>query len=67
MHFQIAQYSNTPSLRVAGFEDEDDDEDENDAPHEWHQIGARSGRRVTVKSVGRDLRAPLSGRIRLTA
>ena len=28
-----AQYSNTPSLRVAGFEDEDDDEDENEAPH----------------------------------
>jgi hypothetical protein len=24
----LAQYSNTPSLRVAGFEDEDDDEDE---------------------------------------
>jgi hypothetical protein len=24
---QLAQYSNTPSLRVAGFEDEDDDED----------------------------------------
>jgi hypothetical protein len=31
--FQLAQYSNTPSLRVAGFED-DDDEDENEAPHE---------------------------------
>jgi len=32
----LAQYSNTPSLRVAGFEDEDedDDEDENEAPHE---------------------------------
>jgi hypothetical protein len=27
----LAQYSNTPSLRVAGFEDEDDDEDENEA------------------------------------
>jgi hypothetical protein len=26
----LAQYSNTPALRVAGFEDEDDDEDEND-------------------------------------
>ena len=34
MQFQIGailQHSNTPSLRVAGFEDEDDDEDE--APH----------------------------------
>jgi hypothetical protein len=31
------QHSNTPSLRVAGFEDEDDDEDENEAPHEWRQ------------------------------
>jgi hypothetical protein len=29
-----AQYSNTPSLRVAGFEDEDDDEDEYEAPGE---------------------------------
>jgi small multidrug resistance family-3 protein len=28
----LAQYSNTPSLRAAGFEDEDDDEDENEAP-----------------------------------
>jgi len=28
----LAQYSNTPSLRVAGFEDEDDDE--NEAPGE---------------------------------
>jgi hypothetical protein len=25
----------TPSLRVPGFEDEDDDEDEYEAPHEW--------------------------------
>jgi hypothetical protein len=31
----VLQYSNTPSLRVAGFEDEDDDEDENEAPCEW--------------------------------
>ena len=31
---KLTQYSNTPSLRVAGFEDEDDDEDENEAPHE---------------------------------
>jgi hypothetical protein len=35
----VLQHSNTPSLRVAGFEDEDDDEDENEAPHERHQIG----------------------------
>jgi len=28
----VLQHSNTPSLRVAGFEDEDDDEDENEAP-----------------------------------
>jgi len=28
----LAQYSITPSLRAAGFEDEDDDEDENEAP-----------------------------------
>jgi hypothetical protein len=28
----LAQYSNTPSLRVARFEDEDDDEDEYEAP-----------------------------------
>jgi hypothetical protein len=35
VQFQIGavlQHSNTPSLRVAGFEDEDDDEDENKAP-----------------------------------
>jgi hypothetical protein len=32
----LAQYSNTPSLRVAGFEDEDDDE--NEAPHEWGRL-----------------------------
>jgi hypothetical protein len=40
VQFQIGavlQHSNTPSLRVAGFEDEDDDEDENEAPHEWRQ------------------------------
>jgi hypothetical protein len=30
----VLQYSNTPSLRAAGFEDEDDDEDENEAPCE---------------------------------
>jgi hypothetical protein len=28
----LAQYSNTPSLRVAGFEDEDEDDDEDEAP-----------------------------------
>ena len=28
---KLAQYSNTPSLRVAEFVDEDDDEDENEA------------------------------------
>jgi hypothetical protein len=27
-----SQHSNTPSLRVAGFEDEEDAEDENEAP-----------------------------------
>ena len=30
----VLQYSTTPSLRVAGFEDEDDDEYENEAPCE---------------------------------
>jgi hypothetical protein len=30
----ILLHSNTPSLRVAGFEDEDDDEDEYEAPGE---------------------------------
>jgi len=37
MQFQIGavlQHSDTPSLRVPGFEDEDDDEDENEAPYE---------------------------------
>jgi hypothetical protein len=29
----VLRHSNTPSLRVARFEDEDDDEDENEAPH----------------------------------
>ncbi len=29
----LAQYSNTPSLRAAGFEDDDEDEDENEAPY----------------------------------
>jgi hypothetical protein len=30
----VLQHSTTPSLRVAGFEDEDDDEYENEAPCE---------------------------------
>ena len=30
----VLPHSNTPSLRVAGFEDEDDDEDEYEAPCE---------------------------------
>ena len=30
----LARYSSTPTLRAAGFEDEDDDEDENEAPSE---------------------------------
>jgi hypothetical protein len=30
----VLPHSNTPSLRVAGFEDEDDDEDEYEAPGE---------------------------------
>jgi hypothetical protein len=40
---QLAQYSNTPSLRVPGFEDEDDDEDENEAPRERRQKKIASG------------------------
>src|SRR5580700_8569420 len=49
VQFQIAavlQPSNTPSLRVAEFEDEDDDEDENEAPHEHRRgtLGVLSGR-----------------------
>jgi len=35
----LAQYSSTPSLRAAGFEDEDDDEDEDEAPCEAWQLG----------------------------
>jgi hypothetical protein len=30
----LAQYSNTPSLRAAGFEDDDEDENENESPCE---------------------------------
>ena len=44
---KLAQYSNTPSLRVAGFEDEDDDKDENEAPHE-HQMGCARHDGVSV-------------------
>jgi hypothetical protein len=33
-HSGFAQYSNTPSLRAAGFEDENDDENEYEAPRE---------------------------------
>ena len=50
---QLTQYSKTPSLRVAGFEDEDDDEDENDAPGEalrrrWFPIGTKVTKRCLV-------------------
>jgi hypothetical protein len=46
----VLQHSNTPSLRVAGFEDEDedDDEDENEAPHERPRCWA--GASVLVQS-----------------
>jgi hypothetical protein len=45
----LAQFSNTPSLRAAGFEDEDDDEDEdeNEAPCEHKapvSVATKSGR-----------------------
>ena len=33
-HSAVLQYSRTPLLRVASFEDEDDDEDEDEAPCE---------------------------------
>jgi hypothetical protein len=35
----VLQHSTTPSLRVAGFEDEDDDEYENEAPCEGDHVG----------------------------
>jgi hypothetical protein len=35
---EILLHSNTPSLRVAGFEDEDDDEDEYEAPGEQSRV-----------------------------
>ncbi len=37
----VLQHSGTPSLRVAGFEDENDDEDENEAPCEHPQPATR--------------------------
>src|SRR5258707_7306937 len=53
MQFQIGavlQHSNTPSLRVAGFEDDDDDEDENEAPHEHLNPlrGCNSGKALLI-------------------
>jgi len=33
----------TPSIRVPGFEDEDDDEDEYEAPHEWRPNERKNG------------------------
>ena len=65
MQFQIGavlQHSNTPSLRVAGFEDEDDDEDENEAPHEWRQKVRASDIDVPTRRNNTDL-VPLSGHI----
>jgi hypothetical protein len=47
VQFQIGavlRHSNTRSLRVAGFEDEDDDEDENEAPHEGDRSVIRTPR-----------------------
>jgi hypothetical protein len=61
---ELAQYSNTPSLRVAGFEDEDDDEDEDEdeAPHEqesgtalWSSAAQVNPRRTNL--------VPLSGHV----
>jgi len=37
----VLHYSNTPSLRAAGFEDEDDDEDEDEAPCEGGELYER--------------------------
>ncbi len=45
----VLQYSNTPSLRVAGSEDEDDDEDENEAPCELRRPGTQRTRRSEVR------------------
>ena len=44
----LAQYSITPSLRAAGFEDGDEEEDENEAPGEggsmmWIYLGLKPG------------------------
>jgi hypothetical protein len=42
----ILQYSNTPTLRSPGFEDEDEDDDENEAPHE--PVGFTAKRLYTI-------------------
>jgi hypothetical protein len=44
----LAQYSNTPSLRVAGFEDEDDDEHENEALVRHGTSGTNGSARIAV-------------------
>jgi hypothetical protein len=48
----LAQYSNTPSLRAAGFEDEDDDEDENEAPCEGELLLSRMSRSSSLPTPG---------------
>jgi hypothetical protein len=45
----VLQHSQTPSLRVTGFEDDDEDENENEAPCEG---GALLGRYPGVKTPG---------------
>jgi hypothetical protein len=37
------RHSNTPSLRVAGFEDEEDEEDEYEAPGEMRSLCLQAG------------------------
>jgi hypothetical protein len=37
------RHSNTPSLRVAGFDDEDDEEDEYEAPGEMRSLCLQAG------------------------
>jgi hypothetical protein len=46
-----AQYSNPPSLRAAGFEDDDEDEDENEAPptplpHRFPETACKQARNI---------------------